>query len=91
MAEAGYDCLGLDWTTDIADAKARVGHKVALQGNCDPSILLTNPERVEQEVRDILNKFGGGPGDVFNLGHGITPNDSALMKVLVDAVHQGVM
>jgi uroporphyrinogen decarboxylase len=67
----GCDAIGLDWTIDIADAKARVGHKVALQGNMDPSVLYAQPERIEQEVQDILAGFGEGEGHVFNLGHGI--------------------
>ncbi|VTR63355.1 uroporphyrinogen decarboxylase [Actinobacillus pleuropneumoniae] len=35
IAETGCDAVGLDWTVDIADARRRVGHKVALQGNMD--------------------------------------------------------
>jgi len=71
MAETGCDCLGVDWTTDLADARARVGHKVALQGNMDPSILYGSDERIKQEVTTILESFGQGNGHVFNLGHGI--------------------
>ena len=73
MAESGADALGLDWTTDIANAKLRVGAKVALQGNMDPAILYTNPERITQEVHSIMHDFGGSTGHVFNLGHGVTP------------------
>lgn len=73
MAESGADGLGLDWTTDINSARRRVGHKVALQGNMDPAILYTNPERIRQEVASILNAYGSGSGHVFNLGHGVTP------------------
>jgi uroporphyrinogen decarboxylase len=54
MAETGCDALGLDWTTDIADARRRVGHKVALQGNMDPSMLYAPPARIEEEVATIL-------------------------------------
>lgn len=71
MANTGCDALGLDWTVNLADAKARVGHKVALQGNMDPSVLYAPAERIEQEVRSILSDFGQGSGHVFNLGHGI--------------------
>ena len=72
MAATGCDALGLDWTTDIADAKRRVGDKVALQGNMDPSMLYASPERIRQEVKTILDGFGhDGTGHVFNLGHGI--------------------
>ena len=89
IAATGCDALGLDWTINIADAKARVGNKVALQGNMDPSILYAPPERIEQEVADILAGFGRGSGHVFNLGHGIhldVPPENA--GAFVDAVHK---
>ncbi len=89
IAETGCDAVGLDWTIDIADARRRVGHKVALQGNMDPSVLYAQPERIEQEVKQILAGFGQGSGHVFNLGHGIhqdVPEQSP--KVFVDAVHE---
>ena len=88
MADTGCDALGLDWTINIADAKARVGDRVALQGNMDPAIMATNPEVIEQEVSRILADFGTGSGHVFNLGHGITPKIlPENVKALVDAVH----
>ena len=71
MAATGCDCLGVDWTTDLADARRRVGDKVALQGNMDPSILYGSRERIRDEVKTILDSFGHGNGHVFNLGHGI--------------------
>lgn len=71
MADTGCDCLGVDWTTDLADARARVGDRVALQGNMDPSILYGSAERIREEVKTILDSFGQGNGHVFNLGHGI--------------------
>lgn len=88
IADTGCDAVGLDWTVDIRDAKARVGHKVALQGNMDPSVLYAPAARIEQEVQNILAGFGEGSGHVFNLGHGIhqdVPTESP--KVFVDAVH----
>ena len=89
MAEAGADALGLDWTTNIDDARARVGNKVALQGNMDPSVLYASPERIRQEVGDILARFGSGSGHVFNLGHGIHQFvDPERPKAFVDAVHE---
>ncbi len=89
MAATGCDALGLDWTTDIGEARARVGDKVALQGNMDPSLLYASPERIEQEVDTILTSFGQGSGHVFNLGHGIhqdVPPEHA--GAFVDAVHR---
>ncbi len=82
MAETGCDALGLDWTTDIADARRRVGNKVALQGNMDPSMLYASAPRIEEEVATILAGFGQGEGHVFNLGHGIHQD--------VDPEHAGV-
>lgn len=89
MAATGCDALGLDWTTDICDARYRVGDRVALQGNMDPSMLYAPPAKIEQEVADILSGFGQGSGHVFNLGHGIhqdVPPEHA--GVFVDAVHK---
>ncbi|MDQ6973482.1 MAG: uroporphyrinogen decarboxylase family protein, partial [Mariprofundaceae bacterium] len=74
MADTGCDVLGLDWSIDIDEAKRRVGDRVALQGNMDPTMLYAKPERIRAEVKDILAKFGHGNGHVFNLGHGITPD-----------------
>ena len=88
MAATGADCVGLDWTIDIDKARARIGDKVALQGNMDPCILYSTPEKIDAEVADILAKFGKGNGHVFNLGHGIHPTiDPANVKAYVDAVH----
>lgn len=89
MADTGANCLGLDWTTDIGQARARVGDRVALQGNMDPTILYAKPERIRAEVAAILERFGTGVGHVFNLGHGITPEvDPANAGVFIEAVHE---
>ncbi len=89
MAETGCDALGIDWTTDLSSARRRVGNKVSLQGNMDPSILYADATRIRQEVKTILQSFGPGEGHVFNLGHGIhqfvDPDNAA---VFVDAVHE---
>lgn len=81
MSETGCDALGLDWTTNIGEARKRVGDKVALQGNMDPSVLYASPERIREEVSTILESFGHGTGHIFNLGHGIHPE--------VDPEHAG--
>ena len=88
MADSGCDALGIDWSTNLQHARMRVGAKVALQGNLDPSVLFAPPERVRSEARRVLDAFGPGPGHVFNLGHGIsqfTPPES--VAALVDEVH----
>ncbi|MGL5283211.1 MAG: uroporphyrinogen decarboxylase, partial [Plesiomonas shigelloides] len=74
IADTGCDAVGLDWTTSLADARARIGSRVALQGNMDPSMLYAPPARIEQEVASLLAEFGAGTGHVCNLGHGIHPD-----------------
>lgn len=89
IAATGCDAVGLDWTINIGDAKRRVGDKVALQGNMDPSMLHGTPERIREEVATILKDFGPGNGHVFNLGHGITPDvDPENAGVFINAVHE---
>ena len=72
IAATGCDAVGLDWTVDIGAARARVGMRVALQGNLDPAILLSSPQAVQREAAAILASYGKGNGHVFNLGHGIS-------------------
>lgn len=89
MADAGYDALGLDWMCDIADARRRVGERVALQGNLDPAALFASPEALRREVRAIIENYGPGTGHVFNLGHGIEPQtDPDQVAALIDAVRE---
>ena len=81
--------MGLDWTTDLGDVRARVGDKVALQGNLDPSVLYASPETIREHVARTLASFGSGNGHVFNLGHGIHQHiNPEHVKVLVDSVHE---
>ncbi|WP_037586323.1 uroporphyrinogen decarboxylase [Stenoxybacter acetivorans] len=89
MAGIGADALGLDWTCNIGQARARVGQYVALQGNFDPMALFGSPEAIEAEAARILADYGQGCGHVFNLGHGINQHaNPEHAKILVDTVHQ---
>ena len=89
IAEAGCDGVGLDWTVELGDAQARIGDKVALQGNLDPNVLFGSPETIRSEVKKVLSQFKGGTGHVFNLGHGVTPEvNPDNMKILIDCVHE---
>jgi len=85
----GCDCVGLDWSADLGNARARIGARAALQGNLDPMVLLTSPEVVRREAGKVLESFGSGSGHVFNLGHGVPqlaqPENVA---ALVAAVHE---
>ena len=89
IADIGCDAIGVDWTIDIGEARRRVGHKVALQGNLDPGVLFATPETIAAEAGRVLASYGAdGTGHVFNLGHGIsqfTPPEN--VTALVDAVH----
>ncbi|MGL4906569.1 MAG: uroporphyrinogen decarboxylase family protein, partial [Plesiomonas sp.] len=89
IADTGCDAVGIDWTTDIADARARIGQRVALQGNMDPSMLYAPAARIRDEVATILQGYGQGNGHVFNLGHGIHPDvNPEHAGVFVEAVHE---
>lgn len=89
MASTGCDALGLDWTVNLSAARASVGDRVALQGNLDPAVLLTNPACIQKQVKQVLSAYGEGNGHIFNLGHGITPDvHPDNMKALIDAVHE---
>ena len=88
IAACGCDAVGVDWTIELSEARRRVGHRVALQGNLDPTVLFASPATIQAETAKVLASFGPGPGHVFNLGHGIsqfTPPDHA--AALVAAVH----
>jgi len=88
LADTGCDALGIDWTINLAEARKKVSDKVALQGNLDPSILYASPERIKEEVEQIHQSYGPGPGHIFNLGHGIHPDaPPESVEAFVEAVH----
>lgn len=89
IADTGCDALGLDWTIELSVAREEVGNRVALQGNLDPTILLTTPACIRSHVKQVLESYGYGSGHVFNLGHGITPDvPPENVQVMVDAVRE---
>ena len=89
LAESGADVLGLDWTMNIGDVRKKVGDRVALQGNLDPTILYGGHEKIKYEARKILKSFGKGSGHIFNLGHGILPDvQPENLKALVNFVKE---
>lgn len=89
IAATGCDAVGVDWTVDLGEARRRVGSRVALQGNLDPTALAASPARIRAQVTQVLADFGPGSGHVFNLGHGIQPwADPEHVRVLVEAVHE---
>ena len=89
IATIGCDAVGLDWTCDIGNARARIGAKVALQGNLDPMALFAQPAQIREQVAQVLASYGAGTGHVFNLGHGVsqfTPPEH--VGALVESVHE---
>lgn len=89
LADGGAEAIGVDWLVTMEEARRRTGGKVALQGNLDPAVLLTSPDCIRAEAARVLQSYGAGPGHVFNLGHGITPDvPPEHVKVLVDTVHE---
>lgn len=88
VAEAGGDVIGLDWRIPIDEGWALVGEDRGVQGNLDPTLLLAGREPVLEAAADILDRVGGRPGHIFNLGHGILPGtDPDVLAALVDFVH----
>jgi len=87
IAAIGCDAVGVDWTTDLKEARVSVADRVAIQGNLDPSALFAPPDVLRSETLRVLESYGAGSGHVFNLGHGITPEvDPERVAVLVDTV-----
>jgi uroporphyrinogen decarboxylase len=88
IAGCGCDGIGIDWTTNVAIARRRIGDRVAVQGNLDPVVLLSTPETVASSVAEVVRGAGSAPGFIFNLGHGILPaTPPENVRVLVDSVH----
>ena len=87
ISAIGCDAVGVDWTTDLKDARQAVGGRVALQGNLDPSALFATADQLRAETLRVLDSYGAGAGHVFNLGHGITPDvDPERVRLLVETV-----
>jgi len=89
IAKTNCDAVGVDWTTDLSDARRMVQDKKALQGNLDPCVLYSSPDRIREQVAKVLASYGHGHGHVFNLGHGIHPTvnpDHA--GAMIKAVHE---
>ncbi len=74
LANSGADVIGLDWTMNLGEVRKKIGNKVALQGNLDPTVLYAPKEKIRKETVRVLQSFGKGNGHIFNLGHGIPPD-----------------
>lgn len=72
--DTGGSVIGVDWRTPLDQARRRLGHGVAVQGNLDPHLLDAPRDLLKQRVQEVLDKAGPEPGHIFNLGHGIMPH-----------------
>lgn len=89
LANCGADVLGLDWTMDLGKVRKKVGDRVALQGNLDPTVLYADEKNLKKAVKRVLKSYGGGNGHIFNLGHGVLPDiDPENVKALVRFVKE---
>ncbi|MGL4942556.1 MAG: uroporphyrinogen decarboxylase [Thermoguttaceae bacterium] len=89
VAETGGNIIGVDWRVALDVAWATVGHSLAVQGNLDPTVLLTNPEVIRRHVQHCIKLSERRAGYIFNLGHGVlqqTPVENAI--AMVEAVHE---
>jgi uroporphyrinogen decarboxylase len=73
LREAGGSVIGIDWRIDLDTAWEAIGHDRAVQGNLEPAVLLADRDTVRRRVHEVLDRAGGRPGHIFNLGHGILP------------------
>jgi len=78
--DMGADMIAVDWSVDMATARAILGPEIPISGNIDPTVLFGTKEQIEQAVRDCIDG-AGGPGNrhLLNLGHGVmqgTPEEA---------------
>lgn len=89
MTEAGGDVISIDWRMDLDTAWTRIGYDRGIQGNLDPTLLLTPWNVIEEGMQDVLRRAANRPGHIFNLGHGVlAPTQPEILRRLVDAVHE---
>jgi uroporphyrinogen decarboxylase len=89
LRDAGGDVIGVDWRIPIDEAWTRIGADRAVQGNLDPTLLLGPTRRLLEQTEDVLNRVGGRPGHIFNLGHGILPSTPLEhVQLLAQYVHR---
>jgi uroporphyrinogen decarboxylase len=89
MGESGAEVIGVDWRVPLDEARRRLGPERAVMGNLDPGCLFMPEAELEGRVEETLRQWGGGPGHIFNLGHGVLPETSQeRARFLVETVHR---
>ena len=85
---AAPDVLGVCWREPLDRVTARVGNRIALQGNLDPHVLFAPAEVIRERVTDVMQRGVLAPGHIMNLGHGILPDTPiAAVETLIESVH----
>lgn len=88
-ADCGGDVIGLDWSLPLDEAWGLLGFERPVQGNLDPASLLAPWRELRHRIDDVLDRAGGRPGHVFNVGHGLVPQtDVDSVKRLVEHVRE---
>jgi uroporphyrinogen decarboxylase len=88
IASSGADIVSVDWRLPLDDAWRMIGFDRGIQGNLDPALLLADAPAIENGAKSVLERAGGLPGHIFNLGHGILPQtDPEALERLVEFVH----
>ncbi|MEH2124334.1 uroporphyrinogen decarboxylase [Nostoc sp.] len=72
MGQSGADIVSVDWAVDMADARARLGKQMKVQGNLDPGVLFGSKQFIRDRILDTVRKAGNW-GHILNLGHGVLP------------------
>ena len=89
LAKTGADVLGLDWRVELDQVWRAIRYRAAVQGNLDPVALFAPLPELRARVREILDRAGGRPGHIFNLGHGILPETPVEnVKAVVEMVRE---
>jgi uroporphyrinogen decarboxylase len=89
LSRTGADGLGVDWTTELKQARKWTKNRVALQGNMDPCVLFASEEVIHKEVKKVIQSNNGKPGHIFNLGHGMQPDmEPEKLACMIEAVRE---
>jgi uroporphyrinogen decarboxylase len=88
IATSGANIVSVDWRLPLDEAWRAIGFDRGIQGNLDPALLLAGAPAIEAGAKSVLDRSGGRPGHIFNLGHGILPQTTPEpLERLVEFVH----
>lgn len=89
MTDLPVDVVGIDWRVQLQEARSRLQHRFAIQGNLDPMVLNAPIDVIKQHAKLVIDEGMSDPGYIFNLGHGLFPEASIdKLKLLTDYIHE---